>query len=51
MKLQRYNKTIVAVVGLAVQLLLARYGYNDPLLRDLMAMLTAVGVYAVPNKQ
>lgn len=47
----KYNKFIVAFIGFIVSAALMRYGSSDPLLNDLVALLTAVGVYAIPNRQ
>jgi hypothetical protein len=45
----RYRKFVTAIVGAIVTLALRHYGYNDPALNDVVAGLTAIGVYAVPN--
>ncbi len=49
-KITKYNKFIVAFVGFGVSALMARYGHTDPLLNDLVLLLSALGVYAIPNK-
>jgi uncharacterized membrane protein (DUF441 family) len=52
--MQNYNKLIVAVVGLVV-MLAAEHGLNlsaqqDAIVQILVSVLTAAGVYQVPNK-
>lgn len=52
-KLSPYRKTIVAIIGAALTWAIANYA-NDPevskYLSLLTALLTAAGVYQVPNK-
>lgn len=52
--MQKYNKTIVAVIGAAVTWAVATYA-NDPdvskYLSLVTAILTAAGVYSAPNRQ
>jgi type IV secretory pathway VirB2 component (pilin) len=45
----KYNKTIVAILGVVVTGLLAYYGDNQNL-QLAVSILTALGVYQVPNK-
>lgn len=43
------RKFIVALVGAGVLILGRRWGLESPAYTDLVAVLTALGVYAVPN--
>lgn len=49
-ELQKYNKAIVAVVGAVVAGLSMYYGSNNTTVQMVIALATALGVYAVPNK-
>lgn len=52
-ELQKYNKTIVAVVGAILTWAIATYGGDPELAKWLSlasAIATAAGVYQVPNK-
>jgi hypothetical protein len=46
--MQKYNKTIVAVIGAIVGYVATNC--TGPEVNSLVALATAVGVYAVPNK-
>lgn len=48
--MSKYRKFLTAVVGAIVLTALRHYGYNDPALNDIVAGLTSIGVYAVPNE-
>lgn len=50
--LKKYSKTITAVVG-AVLILISAFapGKYDSEIATVLAVLTALGVYAVPNEQ
>ena len=48
--MQKYNKTIVAVVGAVVTGLSLYYGPNNPTVQLVITLATALGVYAVPNR-
>lgn len=50
MNLSKYNKLWIALAGAGVQLVLT-YFPTEPWVPILIAFLTAVGVYQVPNKQ
>ncbi len=54
-KLPQYNKFIVAAVGAAAMLVNSRYGVDitgeaQGVWTNIVAILTAFGVWAVPNK-
>ena len=44
-----YRKLLVALVGLVVSVAGRRYGLDSTAYTDLVGVLTALGVYAVPN--
>lgn len=46
--LQKYNKFIVGVVGLALTVLSTHYGAN-PTFQAFLAIATGLGIYHVPN--
>ena len=48
--MQKYNKAIVAVVGAVVAGLTMYYGANNATVQIIVALATALGVYAVPNR-
>ncbi len=48
MTLSKYNKFIVAVVGLVVSYLAQHYGASA-VVKDVVLIATALGVYQVPN--
>lgn len=48
--MQSYNKLWVALTGAASQFVTLSAGCTDPRIHGVLAILTAVGVYAVPNK-
>lgn len=48
MFLSHYNKFLVALAGVFISWLLARYG-TDPIVKDAVYVLTALGVYQAPN--
>lgn len=50
-KLQQYNKLWVALAGLVVTVVAKKYGMNSDIYTYLVPFLTALGVYAAPNKQ
>ena len=45
----QYRKLLVALVGLVVSVAGRRYGLDSTAYTDLVGVLTALGVYAVPN--
>lgn len=45
----KYTKFIVAAVGALVIILTAALGANSPVLRDVIAVATALGVYVGSN--
>lgn len=47
--LAKYRKLIVAVVGLGLFLLRTETGIGEDFLNYLIAILTALGIYQVPN--
>lgn len=49
-KLAEYNKLWVALAGVAVTVVARRYGVDSDVYTLLVPFLTALGVYAVPNK-
>lgn len=46
----KYNKFIVAIVGAVVAGLYSYYGAGNQLVQTVVAVVTALGVYTVPNK-
>lgn len=44
----KYNKFIVAIVGLVITYLMQRYG-ADHIVKDVVLVATALGVYQTPN--
>lgn len=48
--LAKYNKLWVALAGLVVTIVARRYGVESDVYTLLVPFLTALGVYAVPNK-
>lgn len=48
--MQRYNKFIVAGVMGAIAVLTSLYGTDSTYVTALIAIATALGVYAVPNR-
>lgn len=48
-KLQPYTKFIVAIVG-AVLTVVAQYYGNNSVVQTVLPILTALGVYQLPNK-
>lgn len=48
MVLGKYNKFLVAIAGTLVSFLAAHYGAN-PIVKDVIDVLTVLGVYQVPN--
>lgn len=46
--LSKYNKFILACIGAVLQVISQQYG-NDHKVQLALAVLTAIGVYAVPN--
>jgi len=48
--MQKYNKLIVALVGAAVAGLYSYYGAGNELVQTVVAVVTALGVYQVPNR-
>lgn len=52
--LQKYNKTLVAVIGAALTWAVSTFGGDPDVAKWLslaMAVATAAGVYQVPNKE
>lgn len=49
-KLAQYNKLWVALAGLVVTVVARKYGVESDVYTLLVPFLTALGVYAVPNK-
>jgi len=47
---RRARKAAVAVAGAVVAWAGTRYGIDSPAYSDIVAVLTAVGVYVVPNR-
>lgn len=47
--LTKYRKTIVAVVGAVVLVLSLQYGPDNAITQAVIALATALGVYATPN--
>jgi hypothetical protein len=45
----RFRKFLVAVAGVVVTIAGRRYGLESTAYTDLIGVLTALGVYAVPN--
>lgn len=50
-KLAKYNKLWVALIGAIVTFVGQYYGVNNEVYRVAVPLLTALGVYAVPNKK
>lgn len=50
-EIQRYNKLLAAVAGAGAQFLTLTAGCTDPRVHGLVAIVTAVVVYLVPNKE
>lgn len=48
--MQKYNKFIVAAVAGVVAVLTSLYGVDSELVTTIIAIATALGVYAVPNR-
>lgn len=48
-KLPGFHKALVALAGLVVHVVVARYGADSQTALDVIALLTAVGVYQVRN--
>lgn len=48
--LAQYNKLWVAIAGLVVTIIAKKYGVNSDAYTYVVPFLTALGVYAVPNK-
>lgn len=51
MNLARYNKLIVALAGAVVVILTRHFGPTSAYVLDIETLLTAAGVYAVPNEK
>ena len=49
--MQKYNKAIVAVVAGGIAVLNSLYGGSSDTVTLVIAIATALGVYAVPNKE
>lgn len=49
--MDKYNKFWVAAAGAAVIVLTRHFGLENIYVMDLITVLTALGVYAVPNAQ
>lgn len=47
--MSKFRKFLVALVGLVVTVAGRRYGLDSTAYTDLVGVLTAAGVYAVPN--
>lgn len=45
----KYRKFVVAVAGAAVAFLGRRWGIDSQAYADVVGVLTALGVYAIPN--
>lgn len=50
MQLSKYNKFIVAGIGVAIAILLRHFGATNVWVQDAILVATAFGVYQVPNK-
>lgn len=48
--MQKYNKAIVAVVGAIIAGLQLYYGNGNEVIQIAIALATALGVYATPNR-
>ena len=48
--IQKYNKAIVAVIAGVVAVLNSLYGNGNDTATIVIAVATALGVYAIPNK-
>lgn len=46
----KYDKFIIAVLGVLIAILTRHYGSGSEAVQDLELVLTALGVYATPNK-
>ena len=51
MNLSRYNKFIVALLGAAVLFAQQYFGSDTDWVATVISVLTALGVYQVPNKE
>lgn len=49
--MQKYNKFIVAIIAGVVAVLNSYYGSGSETVAIVIAVASALGVYAVPNKQ
>lgn len=47
--MSKYRKFVVAVAGVVVAFLGRRWGVDSPAYADVVAVVTALGVYAIPN--
>lgn len=50
-KLAKYRKALVAGAGVLVSVLVVMFGQNDPRVLTLVQVLTAYGVFKVPNQR
>lgn len=50
MKFGKYTKFIVALVGAAVAGLYSYYGADSEVVQTVIAIVTALGVYRLPNE-